>query len=297
MLRPVVVGSDGSRRSLAAADWAAREALRRGLSLQVVQAWEGTTTPGETERPERNGPRCLARRALEDTADRLRESYPELSVGTRQITGSATDVLIAVGGQAELLALGSRAVGGVGGFLAGSVVQVVVGHVKRPVVLVRAGGTLADEHLPDTGGQPSTHTPYRAVVVGIDPRHPCEELLSFAFESAALRAAPLRVVRTWRLPYVQAAAAARVHRAMAASAARALAAAVEPWREKFPTVEVHELVQEGRPSHTLPTAARDAGLLVVGRRIRSGRLGAHTGYVAHAAMHRARCPVAVVSHD
>ncbi|MFF7648132.1 universal stress protein [Streptomyces canus] len=297
MLRPVVVGLDGSSRSLAAAEWAAREALRRGLPLQVVQAWEGVTVPCDTERPELNGPRSLARRMLGDAADRLRETYPKLPLSTRHIAGAATEVLIAVGAEAELLVLGSRAVSGVGGFLAGSVAQMVVGHVAGPVVLVRAHETLEDEHLADTEGRPSTHTPYRDVVVGVDPRHACEEVLSFAFESAALRATPLRVVHTWRLPYVQAAAAARAHRAVAASSARSLAAVVAPWREKFPTVEVRELVLEARPSQALQVAARDAGLLVVGRRIRSGRLGTHTGSVAHAAMHHAGCPVAVVAHE
>ncbi|MDH6547053.1 universal stress protein [Streptomyces sp. SAI-041] len=297
MLRPVVVGLDGSTRSLAAAGWAAREALRRGLPLQVVQAWEGVTAPCDTEQPELNGPRCLARSMLGDAADRLRETYPQLSLSTRHITGAATDVLVAVGAEAELLVLGSRAVSGVGGFLAGSVTQVVVGHVARPVVLVRALETLADEHLADAEGLASTHTPYRGVVVGVDPGHPCEEVLSFAFESAALRAAPLSVVHAWRLPYVQAAAVARAHRAVAASSARALSAAVAAWREKFPAVEVRELVLEARPSRALQVAAQDAGLLVVGRRIRTGRLGTRTGSVAHSAMHHAGCPVAVVAHE
>ncbi|MEU9135310.1 universal stress protein [Streptomyces sp. NPDC048404] len=40
MLRPVVVGLDGSPECLGAADWAAREALRRGLPLRLVHASE-----------------------------------------------------------------------------------------------------------------------------------------------------------------------------------------------------------------------------------------------------------------
>lgn len=36
---PIVVGFDGSPESAAAADWAAREAVCRGLPLALVQAW------------------------------------------------------------------------------------------------------------------------------------------------------------------------------------------------------------------------------------------------------------------
>ncbi|WP_198939778.1 universal stress protein [Streptomyces sp. MJM1172] len=39
MKRTLVVGVDGSPESRAAADWAAREAVRRDLHVHVVHAW------------------------------------------------------------------------------------------------------------------------------------------------------------------------------------------------------------------------------------------------------------------
>ncbi|MCX4672991.1 universal stress protein [Streptomyces sp. NBC_01381] len=297
MLRPVVVGLDGSRESLAAADWAAREALRRGLPLRLVHAWEGGWAPAESALPELDAPRHWARRILRGAIGRLNERYPQLNLSAEQISRPAADALVEAGDESELLVLGSRAFSGFGGFMAGSVALAAVAHMTRPVVLVRAGESLEDEHMPDTEGRKSAHTPYRDIVVGIDPVGPCEALLAFAFEAATLRAAPLRVVYAWRLPYVPNALEAKARKELRVAAERRLATAIAPWREKYPAVEVRELVEEGRPAQQLLDATGDAGLLAVGRRTRPARIGAHTGPVAHAVMHNVRCPVAIVPHE
>ncbi|AVV47740.1 universal stress protein [Streptomyces sp. ID05-04B] len=297
MLRPVVVGLDGSRESLAAADWAAREALRRGLPLRLVHAWEGGMSPVESELPEVEAPRYWARRILRGAMDRLNERYPQVHLSGEQISRPAADALVAAGDDCELLVLGSRAFSGLGGFLAGSVALATVAHASRPVVLVRADQALEDEHLPDPEGNHSARTPYRDVVVGVDPASPCEKLLAFAFETATPRAAPLRVVHAWQLPYMPTAAEAKARKAVSAAAEKALASVLGPWREKYPTVEVRELAGEGRPAQRLLDATQDAGLLIVGRRIRPAKLGVHTGPVAHAVMHHVRCPVAIVPHE
>lgn len=296
MPRPVVVGLDGSRESLAAADWAAREALRRGLTLRLVHAWEGGTSAGEPGLPELAAPRYWSQRILRGGLDRLGESYPQVRLSADQVPNSAPDALVAAADEAELLVLGSRAFSGFGGFMAGSVALATVARATRPVVLVRAHQRLESEHLPDADGRPSVGTPYREVMVGVDPAHRCEELLALAFESAMMRAAPLRAVCTWRLPYMPAAAEAKARKAVGRDAEHALRTVLEPWRGKFPTVVVHELVLEGRPAVQLTQAAADAGLLVVGRKVRPARIGTHTGPVAHAVMHHVRCPVAVVPH-
>src|SRR5687767_442617 len=45
MSRTVTVGLDGSRESLAAAEWAAREAKLRELPLRLVNVWEPVPEP------------------------------------------------------------------------------------------------------------------------------------------------------------------------------------------------------------------------------------------------------------
>lgn len=77
---------------------------------------------------------------------------------------------------------------------------------------------------------------------------------------------------------------------------QAVVAVLRPWYEKFPEVAVTESVTEGRAADELIGASAGAALVVVGRRIREYRLGTHLGPVAHAALHHAPCPVAVVPH-
>ncbi|WP_405848118.1 universal stress protein [Streptomyces sp. NBC_01518] len=293
MLRPVVVGLDGSRESLAAADWAAREALRRGAPLRMVHAWDAAS-PEPSTLPELEAPRFWARRILREALDRVNERYPQVYLSAEQISRPPADALVAAGAEGELLVLGSRAFSGFGGFLAGSVALATVARATRPVVLVRADETSASERMPGTDGSPSDRTPYRDVVVGIDTARPCEEVLAFAFESAALRSAPLRAVHAWQQSISPGPGAKST--SAQDDAERDLARVLGPWREKYPTVEVHERVANDHAAHLIQGAAADAGLLVVGRRNRPARIGTHTGRVDHAVMHHVRCPVAIVPH-
>ncbi|MFE9650316.1 universal stress protein [Streptomyces sp. NPDC006365] len=296
MLRPVVVGLDGSHESAAAADWAAREALRRGLPLRLVHAWEGLPDE-EASLPELKVPQYWARRILRGAMDRLAERYPQVYMSAEQLRRSPVQALASEAEEAELLVLGSQGFGGVGGFFAGSVAMATVGHVQCPVVLVRAGYRAEDERFPDADGRPSDRTSYRVVVLAVDMGDPCDGLIRFGFEAATCRNATLRVVYvqpTVRFPVAMALQGRHVDRA---EAERMLTASLRPWREKHPTVRVQELVVNGEPAQGIMKASRDVGLLVVGRRPRHAAVGPRTGPVAHAVIHHVGCPVAVVPHD
>jgi nucleotide-binding universal stress UspA family protein len=300
MVRTVVAGLDGSAESRAAAEWAAREAKLRGLPLKIVHVWE--PVPDPMAQAPLLGAETLqhwTERVPREAAEGIRLRHPDVEVTTEQLSGGAADALTKVTEDAELLVLGSRGLSGVAGFLVGSVGLSVVAHAERPVVLVRAGEQAADEHEPDPAGIPSAGTPYRPVVLGLDAHSPDDTVIEFAFEAAARRETGLRVVFGWNLPpyYVYGLSAdPLLHDEIARQQSAALAEALRPWRRKYPDVEVTEEAPSGSPAGRLVDAAREASLLVVGRRVRRGALGTRIGSVTHAVLHHATAPVAVVAH-
>ncbi|MEU0088884.1 universal stress protein [Streptomyces sp. NPDC006274] len=306
--RTVIAAVDGSAESLAAAEWAAREAGLRGLPLRILHAWQdwspafthapflGTdTTPGGT-----TVTRHWAERVPREVADRLRKDHPELNVGVEQVFGRPAQVLLSAAEKAEVLVLGSRGLRPLGGFMAGSVSMPVIAHAERPVVVVRAGERAEDGQRSGSGDSVAGKGGYFDVVVGLDLSRPCDELIAYAFEAAAARSATLRVVHGWTAPVVfgyDPAAADPGHSvARGLREASALTDALRPWRGKFPGVEVTEQCVVGRAADHLVDASKDASLLVVGRRIRRAAIGTHIGPVTHAVLHHAAAPVAVIPH-
>ncbi|MFE0918768.1 universal stress protein [Streptomyces nigra] len=300
MFRTVVAGLDGSSESRSATEWAAREARLRGLPLTIVHVWEPIPAPmaqapllgAETQQN-------WTERMPREAADAIRLRHPDMELTIEQRTGDATEALLDAAKEAELIVLGSRGLSGIGGFMVGSVGLSVAAHSERPVVLVRAGEQATDEHEPDADGLPSTQTPFRPVVLGLDANSPDGTLIEFAFEEAARRGTRLRVLHGWNLPpyYVYGLTVdIELQDEIVRQQAALLADALKPWRQKFPDVEVSEEVPAGSPGARLVDVSREASLVVVGRRIRRRPFGAHIGPVTHAVLHHAVAPVAVVPH-
>ncbi|GAA2744074.1 universal stress protein [Kitasatospora cinereorecta] len=298
MAGPITVGFDGSPQSLAAARWAAREAELRGARLELVQAWPWAA------------PHLLAaddavaegRRWLNHAETELRAMLPEVEVTGTQIPATAVDTLLEASGRASMVVLGSRGLGMLRGFLVGSVSQHVLARASCPVVLVRAPDEAADRTADGTANRTADEPAERTaeVVLGLDLDRPGDEVLGFAFEAAALRGMPLRVIHCWRPPtgdeYRSFTAIAGMDEELTAGEQQRLADAIAPWRAKYPDLEVSPALLRGSAAATLVEAAGRPDLLVVGRRSRRGALGSRLGPVAHAAVHHVHSPVAVVPH-
>ncbi|MET7288880.1 universal stress protein [Streptomyces sp. NPDC005573] len=287
MTRPITAGVDGTEESLAALDWAAREAVRQGLPLRVVHVWRFSDAFAGADRATQQG---WVTDGVDEAVHAVCGRYPKAAVTVDVVEGDAAEVLAGAAAGAEMLVLGSRGHGPVVGFLVGSVGQRVIAEVSRPVVLVRAG----DEPVAEAGG--------RDVVVG---QHGAPEdsaaALGFAFRTAAARGATVRAVRAWTLPPVFAYSPASLKLLDDAGGLepyekQALADALAPWRERYPEVPVAEHVEMGSAGQVLLSLAGRAQLLVVGRRAHRTAVGGRIGSVAHGVLHHAECPVAVVPH-
>ncbi|MET7744270.1 universal stress protein [Streptomyces sp. NPDC005385] len=290
MTDPITVGVDGSPESRAALGWAAREAVRRDLPLRVVYAWHwpphDMVGGGDREDQER-----WARGMVEDAARTVTDRHEGLRVTAEVLDAEAVEALSRIATPAGVLVLGSRGYGAFVGFLLGSVGQQVISRTPGPVVLVR------------TDDRPEGEAGGREIVVG-QQGGPDDSApgLRFAFETAAARGATVRAVRAWSLPPVFAYSPASLRLLDEAGGLepyekKALDEALQPWRERFPEVAVTEHVEMGSAGQVLLSLSDRAQLMVVGRRVERSAVGGRIGSVAHAVMHHAPCPVAVVPHS
>ncbi|MEV7182244.1 universal stress protein [Kitasatospora sp. NPDC093679] len=270
MQEEIAVGLDGSPGSRSAAHWAAREAQVRGVPLRLFHVW--VLPPMTSQQTAREGEQALAgERLLQRMESELREQYPDVLVLTRLVPAASPAELLPAARAAALLVVGSRELGAVRGHLLGSVALHAAAYSEVPVVLVRApaDAATAEEAAAITG----------AVVAGVSLRPGHDNVLRFAFAAAERHAAPLLAL----------------HAGSATPADRdALAAALLPWREKHPGVRVLEQAVPHSPAHALAASTERARLVVVGRGGHRSGPAPRIGPVAHAAVHRVPCPVAVV---
>ncbi|MEU6378747.1 universal stress protein [Streptomyces sp. NPDC046909] len=285
MTGPVVVGLDGSPASVTAAWWAAREAAGRHLPVVLLHSW--TTQPLDAPvAQEALGKQRYGGRVLHQMEAELTHRYKDLTLITELVSGTAAQSLVDASDGASLLVLGSRGHGSVAGFLLGSVSLHVLGLTRCPTVAVRADGPAAEAGRPE-------------IVVGVREAGPSTDpLLELAFTSAELHGARVRAVRA--LPLSSLVTHPHIggdDDGYESDERGRLGAALAPWREKFPDIDVVNHVARGVAAQVLLSASAHGMLTVLGRRRHPAPLTWRLGPVTHAALHHTPCPVAVVPHD
>ncbi|GAA3342316.1 universal stress protein [Amorphoplanes nipponensis] len=278
----VVVGVDGSSRSMAAVEVAAAEAARRHRPLRIVHAlsWPALQLPlppGLAEASPEAVP-TQARAYLVEAVQRAGEVAPGVPTTTELLSGPPAAVLTRVSARAEMLVVGEH---GQGGLLFGSVARHLASHSACPVLVVRG-------ELRATG----------PVVAGVDGSARSADALELALEEAALRGTSLVALHAWtgtdRTELDDEPAASRGTRSGEEQEQRVLAEALAGAADRYPDVPVRRQVVRGHAGALLGEWSHLAQLVVVGDHGSGGLTGHLLGSVGRHLIFEADCPTMVV---
>ncbi|WP_228982082.1 universal stress protein [Streptomyces sp. DH12] len=287
--KPIIVGVDEGPGQEHLVLFAAREAALRGRPLHIAHAIPlplsglvgGPDDGGEGGPAAREGAHHLRR--FEDLA---RSAVPEVTVAGELPLGHAAAVLVERSRDAEMIVIGHRGSGGFPRLPLGSVSWQVATHAQCPVIVVRPGA--AEE--PDRPGA-------GRVVVGVDTGDASLDALDLAYVEAELRGARLELVHGAFSPgMVPTGPIGMVPPDFATldqGARDFLTKEIDRRRHRHPAVQAELRIEHTRPATLLAEASRDASLLVVGSRGRTGLRRLLLGSVSAEVLHTAECPVAV----
>ena len=134
MFKHILVGTDGSETAGKAVREAARLATGSGAQLTIVSAY-GPAMRSDLERLRRREGGVTP--VLEDAQEQAREVGAEAEV--IELAGDPADAIVefAADSATDLIVVGNKGLGGVKGFLLGSVPSKVVTHAPCSVLVVR----------------------------------------------------------------------------------------------------------------------------------------------------------------
>ncbi|KMV21068.1 universal stress protein [Mycobacterium heckeshornense] len=258
----VVVGIDGSNAAKNAAIWAVDEAISRDMPLRLVSVIDPADLCGaDAERIEF----ASARAALYEAQRSVEATGKSVKVETEVVVGKPLRELIKQSRSAEMVCVGSigvkHAYRGVGSVAAGlpELSQCPVAVIRQPA-------------------QRSANSEPGSIVAEADNGG----VLRRAFDEARLRAAPLRVIASWRAEAPD--DVGDESRLVQAHLTRRVAA----WRRRYPDVDVEPVAVRGSICRYLAENAESIQLFVSGSHSRVCELGRADN---------AGCSVLTVHHD
>ncbi|MEZ0090876.1 universal stress protein [Streptacidiphilus sp. EB129] len=289
-LTGVVVGIDPSPRARRALEWAADEAVRRGVPLHIAHSW--SLAPYQVPPGDRGdiaeSQLVAARQLVHEAEAHVRERHHGIEVSGRLLSESPVWGLVHLAEHAQLLVVGTRGHNRLSSTLLGSVSLGLAAHTTCPLVVL-AGAPAGSGREAQSEG---------AVVLGAAPGE-APAPVGFAFAEAARRGVPLRVIRTWTYPpaypgivAVPPVEATTRTREETEDLTEVLTAA----RKEFPDVRVITEVTVDEADAALVDASEGASLVVLGAERHRHRFAMPLGPVTHRVLHHAHCPVAVIPH-
>ena len=282
----ILVGIDGSPESLAAVRWAAREAVlrRRPVTLMhvvspIIVSWSIEAVLSDYQGWQEDNADNVIRLAQETLCAAVDGSPAPEALVERRHDGVMTE-LTEASGSADLIVIGSRGLGPVGGAVLGSVSRGLLHHARCPVVVAKDGVvTNTDRDLP--------------VLLGIDGSPSSEAAIGFAFAEASRRGVDLVALHAWSDVALFPVPGRDWHPGED-QGHEILGERLAGWQEQYPDVTVHRRIVCDKPARWLIDESRHAQLVVVGSRGRGGISAMLLGSVSTAVAESASAPVAVV---
>lgn len=281
----IVVGVDGSEHSMAALEWAAVQAQRTGVALEIVAAFgSGYQFLSRSEADQ-----CMQNDVAEAIV-RAEKLAPGVDITSTTFEGPPETVLTKQGAGADLLVVGSRGRGGFKCLLLGSVSRKCVHRASCPVVVVA-------QPRPGTNALMSEQDERsHRIVVGIDGSPSSIAGLEWAGNQAELTGASLEVLMTWEWLTGYGWSPIDPDFDQERVCQTALSDHLKPIRDAHPGISIQPAAIEGHPAPLLVEASEGADLLVVGSRGHGEFVGVLLGSVSEHCVTNAHCPVLVL-HD
>lgn len=259
---PVIAGIDGSAAALHAAQWAADEALARGVPLRLVYV----TKARHTSTDDYNDDVHHGRTALQQAGVTIASTCPQLQVDTSIVGGPAGAALLALSSQAQMVCVGSVGIGRYARSILGSTASELAEKSSCPVAVIRPPD--------DTAGNGVN---WIVVAVTDDPDNTA--VVDCAMHEAALRDAPVLALGD----------------RASATAPQRLDDDIRELRRRYPGVPVYPIAARADVRHFLKKHRERVQLAVIGS-TESGDLAEIIGHREHPMYRHANASALVVRH-
>jgi len=235
---PVVVGIDGSRAAVHAAEWATDEAISRDVPLCLVHVTRPVVT-AKSFVDEYNIDKEYAQTSLRDAAAAVNATGKPVKVDCVIRHGLASDALAAESRTASLVCVGSEGSGRLASVIWGSTATEIAKRAHCPVAIV---------HRPEF----VSHNRTVWLAVAVNGAQDTDTIIDHAIQEARLRSLPVLAVGTWQED-------------MGESLYEELDRRVACLRERYPDVHIYPVAAPADIGRFLADCDEPIQLAVVGR--------------------------------